>query len=381
MYQLTRYLYELSEVKANLILSLLNNDSNQSLYWAFEYYYSGYYYESINFIIQIYYDFYYVLNPTFEKYLFIHLKKVSLEEEYDDLAMFIKLIIKNLSYRPYTLDIFLLRNMGLQFEVDFDDIENIHEELLTLILDDNNYVYLSSIIMQHEIFENKSELKNMHSQIIDEMSKHIKINKKVKMKETNLLFENCYEDEKVLKRTILLSKLVNYHSIKIDKKMHRSIYIENKINEEKEKLYDYKTKYPSELGKDTKYVTNTPFIGIFKLERFKKENSDFIKNYLYNWEYYAHDTPYWTNLFALYEAYKDNDKKKIIFDDEENEIEFYEDINYFPDEVTQEVQNRSIGKIEKITNIKIFVDAYGSKNVVNFDDQYINDLEQIDIDL
>lgn len=380
MYQLTRYLYELSEVKGNIILSLLNKDNKQCLFWAFEYYYSGYPYDVVNLMIQIFYDFYYILNPTFEKYMFVQLKKISIENENDELALFIKLIIDNLIYRPYTLDIFLLRHMGLQFEVDFKEIVDINEEIISLLLDKNNYIYLSTLLMQYENFQHVNELNELHSKVIDSMGKYIKINKIIKMKETTSLLNKCYKDKSILKRSILLAKIVNYYTIKENVKMHRSVYIENNIEDQIENLNNYKTKYPTRLKEDAIYFTNNnDFIGIFRLERFKKDNCDFKEKYLKNWEYYAHDAPYWTNLFALYEAYKDDTHKKIIFEDEENECEFYEEIDYFPDENSKEVQNKSIGNIEKKCNIYEFNSHYGKRNIFQFEKQYIDDLYQIEL--
>lgn len=378
MYQLTRYLYELSEVKGNILLSLLNKDNKRALFWVFEYYYSGYPCEATNFIIQMYYDFYYILNPTFEKYMFVQLKKVSLENEHDELALFIKLMVDNLIYRPYTLDVFLLRHMGLQFEVDFEDINDVNEEIVSLLMEQDNYIYLSTILMQNEKFQDINELDALHSKVIDVMGQFIKINKDVKMKETLVLLKKCYEEEVVLKRTILLAKIVNYYSLKANRKMHRSVYIENNLEEQKEDLHNYKTKYPSSLKEDAKYATNEhKFIGIFCLERFKQENNDYKNRYLTKWEYYAHEAPYWMNLFALYEAYKDDEKQTVIFENEENEIEFYEDLNYFPDEEPKEIQNKSIGEIEKVCNLQEFCVQYGGKNIIQFEDQYVADLESI----
>lgn len=378
MYQLTRYLYELSEVKGNLIMALLNKDNEETLFWVFEYYYSGYPCETVNFIIQIYYDFYYVLNPTFEKYMFIQLKKVTLENEYEDLALFIKLIIDNLIFRPYTLDTFMLRNMGLHFEVNFDEIEDVNKEIISSLMDQDNYGYMSTILMQSDKFTNVKELEELHSEVIDIMGSHIKINKKVKMKETNVLLGKCYEEDFILKRTIILAKIVNYYSIKENKKMHRSLYIENDIEKQIDELYTYKTKYPTTLKEDAKYATNNnDFIGIFQLERFKEENKDYKKKYLENWEYYAYNAPYWTNLFALYEAYKDETQKKILFEDEENENKFYEDIGYYPDESSKGIQDKSIGKIEKVCNLNEFYGKYGGKNVIKLEEEEIADMDLI----
>lgn len=378
MYQLTRFLYELSEVKGNLIMALLNKDSKEALFWAFEYYYSGYPSETTNFIIQIYYDYYYVLNPTFEKYMFIQLKKVTLENENEELALFIKLIIDNLIFRPYTLDTFMLRNMGLQFEINFDEIEEVNKEIISSLMEQENYVYLSTLLMQCEKYRDVKELEELHSEIIDKMGSHIKINKNVKMKETNALIGNCYKEEFILKRTIILAKIINYYSIKENQKMNRSVYIENDIEKQKEELCKYKTQYPAKLKEDTKYATNkNEFIGIFQLERFKEENKTYRDNYLKNWEYYAYDTPYWMNRFALYEGNKDEEQKRIIYEDEEKENEFYEDMDYFPDESSKETQEKSIGKIEKVSNLNEFYCKYGGRNVIKIEEEEIVDLDLI----
>jgi hypothetical protein len=378
MYQLTRYLYELSEVKGNLIMALLNKDNEEALFWTFEYYYSGYPCETTNFIIQIYYDFYYALNHTFEKYMFIQLKKVTLENEYEELALFIKLIIDNLIFRPYTLDTFMLRNMGLQFEVNFDEIEDVNMEINSLLMDQKNYGYMSSLLMQSDKFTDVKKLEELYSEILDTIGSHMKINKNVKMKETIALLRKCDKDEFILKRTMILAKIINHYSIKQKTKTHRSLYLENDIKKQVEELYRYKTKYPTTLKEDAKYATNkNDFIGIFQLERFKKENKNYMENYLKNWEYYAYDAPYWMNLFVLYNADKDEEHKKIIFEDNDNENDFYEDIEYYPDELAKEIQDKSIGKIEKVCNLNDFYGKYGDRNLIKIEEEEIADMDLI----
>ena len=96
MVQLTRYLYELSEVKACLLLCLLNKDLDGLHFWLFEMYYSGLQYDCINFVIEIYYQFYYAINPSFEKYLFIKLKEITDETEEEKLVIFAKQMLHNL---------------------------------------------------------------------------------------------------------------------------------------------------------------------------------------------------------------------------------------------------------------------------------------------
>ena len=379
MYQLSRYLYELSEVKGNLILALLGKDNDKALFWALEYYYSGFPCQVVNFVIQIYYDFYYVLNPTFEKYMFVQLKKVSLVNEYEELALFLKLIIDNLIHRPYTLDVYLLRNIGLQFDVIFDEIKDINSEILSLLFEKDNYIYLSCILMQHPKFQESNQLEYLHGQIIDEMVKYIKINKKVKMTDTATIFKKCYKQEETLRRTIILAKTVNYYSLTKCVKMHRPVYIENNIEQRSKELLHYKTTYPTTLKDDAKYASNNQdFIGIFHLERFKKENEDFRHKYLNNWEFYAYNSPYWNNIFVLYGLHKDEVQQKVIVEDEDEDedihCEFYDDIHYFPDEESLETQNKSIGIIEKGC-VKLFYEKYGIRNIIQIEEQYMEDLQ------
>jgi hypothetical protein len=83
------------------------------------------------------------------------------------------------------------------------------------------------------------------------------------------------------------------------------------------------------------------------------------------------------NIFALYEGDKDEEKKKIIFEDEENENEFYEEFNYYPDESSKEIQEKSIGKIEKVCNLNEFYGKYGGKNVIKLEEEEIADMDLI----
>ena len=65
----TRYLYEKEEVEIALLLSLLYKKEEESLFWAYELFYSGFILELQQLIWKIYYDFYACLNVGFEKYL------------------------------------------------------------------------------------------------------------------------------------------------------------------------------------------------------------------------------------------------------------------------------------------------------------------------
>lgn len=375
MFQLTRYLYELSEVKGSLILALLKKDNDEALFWAFEYYHSKLPYDITNFIIQIYYDFYYTLNPTFEKYMFVKLKKVTIENEENELTLFIKLIIDNLIQRPHTLDVFLLRHTGLQYDADIQD-NNPSDEIISSIMDPQEYLYISTILMKHSHYNDVANLKTLLSMVLDEMGKTQKINKNVKMKETVALLDKCYKDEYILKRTIVLAKMVNYLALHKGIKMHRSIYIENDENKQLHHLYEMTTKYPIDFKVNAKYATNQEYMGIFNLERF---HTDYKNNYLNHWQYYAYKVPYWETVFDLYGGEVEDETYRIIFREDENKEEFYEDFDCYPDEETIEVQNRFIGKIEKGCNLKSFYIQFGTRNVIQDLEEDIQDLDLLQI--
>jgi hypothetical protein len=66
----TRYLYPQSDVKQSLLLSLLERNSKEALFWAYELYYSGFEDETFTYLSNIYESYYKSDNPDLEKKLF-----------------------------------------------------------------------------------------------------------------------------------------------------------------------------------------------------------------------------------------------------------------------------------------------------------------------
>ena len=65
---LTRYLYHRDEVSHSLLTCLLLKSTfKEALFWASEMYYSGYHKEIWELLWKIYYDFFAIRNPKFEK--------------------------------------------------------------------------------------------------------------------------------------------------------------------------------------------------------------------------------------------------------------------------------------------------------------------------
>ena len=71
----TRYLYIKNEVEISLLSAILNKKNDESLFWAFELYYSGFTNDLLYLIWRIYFEFYATLNPTFEAFFLIKEKE------------------------------------------------------------------------------------------------------------------------------------------------------------------------------------------------------------------------------------------------------------------------------------------------------------------
>ena len=112
----TRYLYIKEEVCIALLVSILNK-SDDAIFWAYEFYYSGFKHEFFNLIWKIYYDFFVTSNPAFEVYL-LKKHKEWLRENDDSQDKLVSSIIQTLLFRPFNTDMFLLRNICEKFDVD-----------------------------------------------------------------------------------------------------------------------------------------------------------------------------------------------------------------------------------------------------------------------
>lgn len=98
--QYTRYLYNWVQVKQSLLISLLNNNICESLFWTCELYLSGFQEDTIYYIRQIYLNIYKKLHPELDIYF---TKECSNE---DERLLILCSIIATLSTRTYDLSDF-----------------------------------------------------------------------------------------------------------------------------------------------------------------------------------------------------------------------------------------------------------------------------------
>lgn len=75
----------------------------------------------------------------------------------------------------------------------------------------------------------------------------------------------------------------------------------------------------------------------------RDEEDSISKCYWYHWEYYAYNSPIWKNRFDKYDITIDDENKKIVFNDDDEIEEFYEQYGYEPDEQSCEIQNKLFG--------------------------------------
>ena len=100
----TRYLYNKTEVKQSLFVSLLQRNLDEAMFWAYELYFSGFDTDAFDYIINVYREAYSVLNPN----LVLFLEKMVIIWSKDKSAHWtIGSIITTLIYRDYDINSFV----------------------------------------------------------------------------------------------------------------------------------------------------------------------------------------------------------------------------------------------------------------------------------
>ena len=103
---LTRYLYIKEDVLMSLLISILEKDYDQSLFWTSELYFSGYEQEVVEYIYAIYKNLFYSNNPKLKRVMDIGLQR------FDKGIHIATTMILNLTSnaRKFTLHDFMLKN-------------------------------------------------------------------------------------------------------------------------------------------------------------------------------------------------------------------------------------------------------------------------------
>lgn len=332
-FQLSYLLYNMDEVKYSLILSILfqkQHSLEECLFWAFEIYHSKYEEALWNILTQLYYDFYYVKNISFEKTLQQSYDEWKKTNDFQHIARIVKELHKQqlstILFEPY-----YTTNVG-------DSIET------------------TSNVLNTEPFDMLKSVQFLKTQPLNEIlilyKKRFRVNKKT---QTNCLFYTNQKHRWIVK---LIAKLIKRKTMWIKTKLNNGeVEFIRKLQEPSKQVY--------KTLKEKRLFEINSNIGLFPLNRFNADTDvvslwdttlkKYLPNdvsivesaYLHNWEYYARTTPIWKNIFKTYGAsFK---KKQIIFPDANKFDEFYDKYGFEPDEQSKETQLKSMKPIEKIT--------------------------------
>jgi len=335
----TRYLYIKDEVKIALLLSILNK-SDDAIFWAYELYYSGFKYELIDFIWQIYYDFFATLNPSFAAYLAKKLSK-GLEDR------LISSIIQNLLIRPFNTDVFLLRTISECFvsEDDADAEVDIASYLLV-----GDYRQLASHIL------NKKQRVEEQIEIYKSALNYFKLTTCQRLvKELETMLNNC---RSVSRNIILLANILSLINTETQTKGQIKGQTKGKnfyVKVEPEEIIQYETIEASEDIPTYKIlrlgcicnIADQHFLNLFQSIR-NKYVSKLEEKYNEKWLYHASFSPLWFDRIKLYKGYVDYEHQSVKFVDEDLEEAFHNAHNLEPDEQPLNIKDKAL----KLTNDK-----------------------------
>lgn len=388
----TRYLYVKEEVKLSLILCILNK-KDESIFWAYELYYSGFKSELIQLFWSMYYDFYYTLNPSFEKYL---LKKLINDLNFDtNCENLLAMIVNNFMIRPHTMDIFMLKQITQICDFDNPCIQEykissnfaIISTDLESMLETHDYMMLAFLIL--------TEIKDEH--IIETLKivvnhfnkKGLKLDSKKVIVEYKKYVNNNYHSNN--KRIIILSRIIHYYVIIKNIKLGKNIY----VHIEPEEVIIYETINADLKAKNDEltpilpaykilplatvyYIDKYNYLSLFHLQR---EKLDIKIVYREEWLYYASFSPLWKERILKHNGFIDETNKKVIFEEKENsddnEQAFYNEFGYEPDEQKIETQNKTIQEIKSERTWSSFYSEHKNSGLITVDDDILNDLSKV----
>ena len=366
----TRYLYIKDEVKIALLISILNK-SDDAIFWAYELYYSGNKNELIEFIWQIYYDFFATQNPTFAAYLSTKLSKEGLKED-----RLISSIVQNLLIRNYNTDIFLLRTIS---EVFVSDAETI--SVRTLLLNED-YRGLAS-----HILNNKERKLEEEIEIYKSALNYFKLtNQEKRIKDLINELSN-----KGNSSTILLANIMSLININMNKKG-----INFYVRVDPEEVVQYETIEASAEIKSYRILRHgctakieNNWANLF--EGFRNQIHNFkekekynewtaraaVEKYSDNWLYHAAFSPEWFARIRLCKGYIDYVNQKVRFISDDWEDQFNNQFNLEPDEQSLIVKDNALKRSEEKGNWQQFFAKYKRDGLIVVLDEELDALNEM----
>ena len=367
----TRYLYIKDEVKIALLISILNK-SDDAIFWAYELYYSGNKNELIEFIWQIYYDFFATQNPTFAAYLSTKLSKEGLKED-----RLISSIVQNLLIRNYNTDVFLLRTISEQFISELKETISVR----TLLLNED-YRGLAS-----HILNNKERKLEEEIEIYKSALNYFKLtNQEKRIKDLINELSN-----KGNSSTILLANIMSLININMNKKG-----INFYVRVDPEEVVQYETIEASAEIKSYRILRHgctakieNNWANLF--EGFRNQIHNFkekekynewtaraaVEKYSDNWLYHAAFSPEWFARIRLCKGYIDYVNQKVRFISDDWEDQFNNQFNLEPDEQSLIVKDNALKRSEEKGNWQQFFAKYKRDGLIVVLDEELDALNEM----
>jgi hypothetical protein len=271
----TRYLYEKTEVLHSLLFALLNRNRNEALFWAYELFFSGFEEELAQWIRWIYATFYSCIDKWFYEFMEIHLSRLKSLSIKEERDCIIGTVISNLAHRDYDIQTFVSQYMNLAFEYQKPEICN-------------HRIYIQ--------FRSRDLAKYLTRTLGIPTSSR-----------TYLQTVVSYPIRK--SESIFMQKYVRTSSITFEDKSSSVI-----------------PQTPTKLLRR--------FSGVLTKSDIKEDTKD---PYLYNWLYYAAQSPIWNSRIVEYGGIVDDTKRLVLFPDDDQHEAFYEKYGFEPDEQSEEI--------------------------------------------
>jgi len=335
MVVLTKHLYALDEVKINLLLSLLEKkDFNKVIFWSAEIFHSGFLRELLDYIWQIYYDFYALFSNIKQYKITCKIKNFQKNNNFQEIIKLMYILFQLQAY----CEIFIIRNMlkPLKF-AKINKFEKV-------------FIIIESLIKEKKI-----------NPIYNYLKETLKINETLTIKQYNLMIQRIDKNNTCFKRNNMYSQtlpqLLNH--------LFRTIHIEIK-KPTKKRL----KKIPTLHFKYYEKLINTENIEITKILHHKRHyelddltcvfslcrdemSMPLSHIFWYHWEYYCQKTPYWSDKFKEFQVKWDHEKKSALFSQDSELDTFHEKYDYDLDELPYEISYKSIK-------------TFNNKNILDF---------------
>ena len=341
---LTRYLYLVDEVLYTLLYGLVNKTSlEECKFWLGEAYYSGYQTILWNSLWRIYYDFFAIQFPKYER----KITKLYRRSGKESTILHLVLVVHLLYHSPIDTQVFELHILQPTFP---------------------NKIYIGRPPKWLKAFEaskrDRNLLRSIHEGDFINISYYITFFKETPEKAYNLVkryFCQCrgYQlKEKALsavpypdKLHIVLATICYLLRDKEDIHMRLVCIRLDRDKCEDEYKISNKTIAPTyrTLVQHRKYSVSR-HIGCFDLSRFrlpKKDDQSLTPSQIlwYHWEYFAYGSPIWKKRFDKIKSRSTTATSRSNFQDIDEEEAFYEKYYYEPDEQSKATQACSILEI------------------------------------